>query len=185
MKVQNRSMFNLGLALLAFSALMLMAGCAAPTFLTDLEEIIPVASSAVAGILTIIGSFSSQPELVVVATAINTMASKAEADLKIVTAFIDQYKANPNDTILQNIEGAINTAMSSLSAVLQVNGVPAQQAQQIAALVNAINMQLEALLTVLPVFNSQTAGQQIAVTKPIGAATFKAQIAAVMNTTVA
>ncbi len=179
--MKNRFVLNLGLAFLALSACMVLAGCAAPTFLTDLEEIIPVASAAVGSILTIIGTFSGQPELTIVGSAINAVASKAEADLKTVSTLINEYKANPSDTVLQNVENAINTAIGSLSAILQVNGLPAQQAQQITAIVTAVNQQMQALLTILPVFNSQTAGQQIAVTKPISASDFKAKVNAALS----
>lgn len=180
MQIRNRFLFNLGLCLLAFTVVGLVTGCAAPTFLTDLEQIIPIASAAVAGILSIIGSFAGQPELLAVSAAISAVAGKVEADLKTVDTLIASYKQNPNDTVLQNIESAINTAIGSLQAVLQVNGVPSAEAAKISALVNAITQQLEALLTVLPVFNSTTAGQQLSVRKPVSAVDFKAQIAAIV-----
>ena len=180
MRIRNRSLFNFGLALLVLSACFVVAGCAAPAFLTDLEEIVPVASAAVAGILSIIGSFSGQPELLAVSAAISAVVAKAAADLKTVSALIDAYKSNPSDTLLQKVEAAINTAIGSLSAVLQVNGLPATQAQQISALVSAVNQQLQALLTVLPVFNSATTGQQVTIQKPISASDFKAQVSAIV-----
>ncbi len=179
MKIRNRALFNLGLCFLAFAVLTVLAGCSAPTFLTDLEAIVPIASGAVGSILALIGTFAGQPELIAVSSAITAVAAKAEADMKVLESAIAAYKANPSDTVLQDIEAAINSAQGSLSAILQVNGLPTQQATSIAALVAAINQQLQALLSVLPVFNSQTAGQQLSVTKPISAAAFKAQIDAI------
>ena len=179
MQIRNRALFNLGLCFIAFAVLTVLAGCSAPTFLTDLEAVVPVAAAGMGSILVLIGKFSGQPELVDVSAAITTVATKAEADIKLIEASIAAYKANPSDTVLQDVEAAIQTAQGSLKAILQVNGVPPEQASSIAALVAAMNQQFDALLSVLPIFNSQTAGQQLSVTKPISAAAFKAQIDAI------
>jgi hypothetical protein len=176
MKISNITLFRFGCAMLMLSAFMVICGCSAPEFLTDLEQIIPVAISAVTGILAILGSATGNPAIISAAAAANLIANKVEAGLSEIEKLIAQYKANPNDTLLEQIEGLISTANADLASLLQVEGLPQASATLIAGVVQAVTAQLEALLSVLPVFKTSTAGQQLAVTKPVSAATFKAQV---------
>lgn len=163
------------------ATVMSLTGCAAPAFLTDLEQIIPIAAAGVSGILSIIATFAGQPELAVVAAGITAIASKVQADLQTVNTLISQYQSNPSDTLLENIENEINTVIPQLSAILQVNGLPQAEAAQVQSLVSAIVQQLEALLSVLPVFKSSTAGQSLSVLKPITAENFKTKLDAIVK----
>jgi hypothetical protein len=181
MTIRHPRRFQLGICLLAFSALCTLTGCAGPQFISDLLAIIPIAGSAIAGVLSIVASFSGNPELAIVGGLITAAVTKVDATLEEANKLIKQYQSAPDETVLQRIEELLQTAVDDLKTVLTVDGVPASQAARIAALVNAVVGQIEALLSVLPVFKSNTAGQSLAVVKPIAAANFKTQIQAILS----
>jgi hypothetical protein len=179
--IYRRPLFTFGCIALCFSALCLITGCGVPTFLTDLEGIIPVAASAVTGILALIGGLTGNAELEAAAAAINAIVAKVDAELEEVNNLITTYKSNPSDTALENIEAAINEVNADLAKILEIGGIPTTLAQTIQNVVQAVTTQLEALLSVIPVFKASTAGASLSVLKPITAAAFKAQVHAALK----
>lgn len=179
----RRGLFVLGCALLSFSALCLITGCGVPTFLTDLETIIPVAGSAISGILALIGGLTGNVAVEAAATEINVIVTKIDAEFTQINTLITNYKANPSDTLLENIEAGIAEVNADLANILEVAGLPAALATTIQNVVQAVVNQLNALLSVIPVFKSSTAGASLSVLKPVSAAAFKSQIHAALSAT--
>jgi hypothetical protein len=178
----RRGLFAFGCILLCASALCLITGCGVPSFLTDLESIIPVTASAITGILALVGGLTGNAELEAAAAAINAIVTKVDAELDEINSLITAYKANMTDeTKLQQIEDGINEVNADLAKILTIGGLPATLAQTVQNVVQAVTTQLEALLSVIPIFKSSTAGASLAVVKPVNAATFKAQIQAALK----
>ena len=178
----HRGLFIFGCAMLCFTALCLVTGCGVPTFLTDIETIIPIAGSAITGILAIIGGLTGNVEVTAAGAAIQAIVTKVDAEFAQINTLIADYKSNPDDTTLENIEAAVQEVVSDLGNILTVAGLPTALASTIQGVVQAVLTQLNALLTIIPVFKGSTAGASLAVIKPIPATAFKAQIHAALKT---
>jgi len=152
-------------------------GCAAGAFLTDLESVIPIALTGITGILSILAGVD--PALSPVVNIITPIIQKVEADLTTVKALQAEYKSNANENTLAQIESMVTSITEDLNTVLQTNGLPADVATKISAIATAINSELQAVISTLPVLQASTAGQTLTVTKPSAAADFKAKIEAV------
>lgn len=172
----HRALFVFGCAILTLTAMVFITGCGVPTFLTDLETIVPVAAGAVSGLLAILGGITGNAAETAAAEAINVIVAKIDDEFTELNSLIAEYKSNPNDTLLENIEAAVQEVTSDLSNILTIAGLPTNVATTIQNVVQAVLTQLNALLSIIPVFKSSTAGASLAVVKPIAAADFKKQI---------
>jgi hypothetical protein len=180
MKIRNRALFTFGVTLVMLSACALVTGCGVPTFLTDLESIIPIAGSAIAGLLAILGAVD--PGFAAAAAAVQVIVTKVDAELTVLNTLIADYKSNPSDTVLEQIESGVNEVVADLKSILTTAGLPDGASSKIQLIVQAVVTQLEALLSVIPVLKGSTAGQTLpTVVKPVSASAFKAQIHAVLT----
>jgi len=164
----------------SFTTIMFVSGCAAGAFLTDLESVIPIALTGVSGILTLVATFD--PALAPIVAIIQPILSKIQSNLGTVQTLQNEYKSNANEGTLADIEGLLTTTTGDLSSLLAVDGLPPAEAAKIGALASAINSELQAIITTLPVLQASTAGQTLTVTKPSSAEVFKAKIAAALPT---
>jgi hypothetical protein len=161
--------------LVLLSATACIMGCSAPSFLTDLEMIVPIAGSGVAGLLAILASVTGSGTAA--ASSIQAIVTKVDSEFTNLNQLIASYKSNPDDTALENIETAVNETVADLKQILDIAGLPDGTATKVQAVVQALVGQLEAMLSVIPVLKSSTAGQTLPqVVKPVAAATFKANI---------
>lgn len=175
MKIQNRNLYLVGLTLVLFSATICLVGCSAPSFVTDMEMIVPIAGSAVAGLLALLASVTGSGASA--ASSIQAIVTKVDAEFTNISQLIASYKANPDDTTLNNIETAVNEVVADLKQILTITGLPDSTSLKVQKTVQVVVGQLEAMLSVLPVLKSSTAGQTLPqVVKPDAAATFKSNI---------
>jgi hypothetical protein len=180
MKVRNRNLYRLGLTLVLFSATMCIMGCSAPSFLTDMEMIVPIAGSAVAGLLALLSSVTGTGTTA--ATSIQAIVTKVDGEFDTLNELITSYKTDPQDSTLENIEIAVNEVVTDLKQILDIAGLPDGTSTKVQAIVQTVVGQLEALLSVIPVLKSSTAGQTLPqVVKPVAAATFKANIHGILG----
>jgi hypothetical protein len=180
MKIQHRNLYRLGLMLVLFSATACIMGCTAPSFLTDLESIVPIAGSAVAGLLAILSSVTGSGTSA--ASTIQAIVTKVDGEFTNLNQLIASYKNNPDDSTLENIETEVNAVVADLKQILTVAGLPDATSSKVQAVVQAVVGQLEALLSVLPVLKGSTAGQTLPqVIKPLTSATFKANIHGILS----
>jgi hypothetical protein len=174
---RHRGAVNAAFLVCASLTLMLyVTGCAAGSFLTDLESVIPIALSGITGILSILGAVD--PALAPVLAIVTPFVQKIQTNLQEAKTLADAYKTNANEGTLADIESLVTTATGDLATLLKTDGLPAAEAAQIGAIATAINAELQALLSTLPVLSSTTAGQTLTVVKPSTAAVFSAKIAA-------
>lgn len=167
---------------LSIFCIAMLAGCSAPAFLADLESILPLVGTGITGLLAILGADLKDPALTAAATEAQGILTAASAELDNINTIVADYKANPSDTLLEEIETAVNTFKANLASTLTVAGLSAATAATIQNTVNTLTTQLENLLSTLPVFKTSTAGVTLTVTKPIPAAAFKAEIHAALTT---
>lgn len=169
--------FTMFLVSACLTTILCVTGCAAGAFLTDLESVIPIALTGITGILSILAGVD--PALSPVVNIITPIIQKVEADLTTVKALQAEYKSNASESTLAQIESMVTSITADLNTVLQTNGLPADEATKISTIVTAINSELQAVISTLPVLQASTAGQTLSVTKPSAAADFKAKIEAV------
>ena len=162
----------------SLTIIMYVSGCAAGSFLTDLESIIPIALSGITGILQILAGVD--PAVAPIVAVITPIAAKIESDLTEVKTLQAEYQSTANESTLAQIESLITTITGNLSMLLQTNGLPATEAARVQTIADAVNTDLQRLLSTLPVLSSTTAGQTLTVTKPMPAAAFKAKINAAL-----
>jgi hypothetical protein len=180
MKVQHRNLYRLGLILVLFSATACIIGCSAPSFLTDMEMIVPIAGSAVAGLLALLASVTGAGASA--ASSIQAIVTKVDSEFTNLNQLIASYKANPDDNTLDTIETAVNAVVADLKQILDIAGLPDGTSTKVQAVVQVVVGQLEAMLSVIPVLKSSTAGQTLPqVVKPVAAATFKANIYGILG----
>ncbi|MDW5265930.1 MULTISPECIES: hypothetical protein [Acidobacteriaceae] len=180
MKVQNRNLYRLGMILVLFSVTACIMGCSAPSFLTDLEMIVPIAGSAVAGLLALLSSVTGSGASA--AASIQSIVTKVDGEFTDLNQLIASYKTNPADSTLENIEVAVNEVVTDLKQILDIAGLPDTTSTKVNAVVQEVVGQLEAMLSVIPVLKSSTAGQTLTqVVKPVAAATFKANIHGILG----
>jgi hypothetical protein len=174
---QHRRLFN-ALFLLSISATIVLyaSGCAAGAFLTDLESVVPIALTGITGILSILSTVD--PAAAPAVAILTPIATGIEADLTQVKTLQTQYTANASEGTLDDIEGLITSTTANLGTLLKENNLPAAEAAQVSAIAQAINAELQAVISTLPVLKSTTAGQTLTVTKPSTAATFQAKLTA-------
>jgi hypothetical protein len=155
-----------------------VSGCAAGAFLTDLESVIPIALTGITGVLSILAGVD--PALAPVVAIVTPIVQKIETNLQEAKKLTDQYKQDANETTLAQIEALVTTTTGDLDTLLKTDGLPAAEAAQIATIATAINSELQALISTLPVLQASTAGQTLTVTKPSPAAEFSAKIQAAL-----
>jgi hypothetical protein len=173
--------FTMFLVSAFLTSILCVTGCAAAAFLTDLESVIPIALTGITGILSILAGID--PELSPAVAIVTPIIQKVEADLTTVKQLQAEYKSNASESVLEQIEAAVNEIIGNLNTVLQTNGLPTDEAAKISAIATAVNAELQAVLSTLPVFQASTAGQTLSVTKPSAAADFQAKINAVVAPT--
>lgn len=176
----RRIIFSLGCALFVLSACAFMMGCAVPSMLQDIEAFVPIASGAITGILGIIAGFD--PALAPIAAEITAITTIADNELANVNTMIGEYKKNPSDTILDEIEQSLSIVSTNLSKLLTTAGLPAAAATKIQAVVQAVLTEVEALISSIQIFHSSTAGTTITLTKLSSSQAFKATVKAALAT---
>lgn len=179
----RHSIFTIGCLMIVFGATMLVTGCSAPTFLTDLEAVIPTISFGLGGILTLIGGLTKNPAYATAATEIEAVAQKVDDEVEQINELIAAYKKSPDDTTLANIEAGINEVVADLQPLLAPIGLPASETAIIVTTVKAFAQELESLLSIIPVLSGTTAGTTLtaAVVKPLPAKVFRANIKAALT----
>ena len=179
LRAHRRTIHFAFLVCASLTTILFLSGCAAGAFLTDLESVLPVALTGVTGILSILAGID--PALVPAAAIATALVTKIQADLTEAKSLQEQYKANADEGTLADIESLITTTTGNLDTLLQTEGLPAAEAAQVQATATALNSELQALLSTLPVLSSSTAGQTLTVVKPSATADFQAKVTAALT----
>jgi hypothetical protein len=144
-----------------FAGLML-SGCMVPVWLTDATAIIPVLTSASASLLGAIGTLAGDPKLGGVATQLTAWGQKIEAGLNQVETLIQEYKQNPSDALIVQIQNAIQEVLKDLNTLGPQLNIPAPLQAKIQAYIQLVQAQLESLAALMGVLKpSVAAGTRI------------------------
>jgi len=157
-------------AVTAASLLLACAGCAgAAAWLSDATQIVPLAASMIASILTLVAALQGKSVSASDLTAVSTFATDIENGLDDLETMIDQYKATPTANLEQEILNAANVVVSNIQNFLTNTQLAnAALAQKVTAIATLVQTELKAWIEVIPAL-SATAGEKVTFTVPYSA----------------
>lgn len=138
----------------AFACCCLMTGCEELTWLNDALNLMPVLVASAASIVSVLAALTGNAVPAAVLAEISAWSTKVEAGLKNIEALVAQYKTTPGESLLAEIEAAAQLSVSDISSFSTIVGVPAALAAKLQSVAQLILTQLEAWLSLLPVFKA-------------------------------
>jgi hypothetical protein len=167
--MQSNSTMKVVLALV-LSISLLATGCTAQWISVALADL-PVLTQMALNIATLAVTLQSGKQLNPAdAAAIQNISAEASKDLNLLQSLYNEYKANPNITTLQKINGVISMTSANLPALLAAAHISDPLlAARITAGVNLILATVQSFAALIPqtapVTSQTIAGQSIAVPK--------------------
>lgn len=176
--VQHHRLFTgLGCALLGLSLLSLVAGCAAPTWITDISNLLPIVLSAFAGLSSVVLGYLGAGTL---ASTITTWITEIQNGIADIQEMVKQYEAAPNPTLLSNIEALLADVSANIQQDFSNLGIPAALLAIIASVASIALETLQSISSVIPALAAK-AGDKFTVTTPKTKAELKAALQAVFS----
>ena len=174
----SRMMTVCGLFMLTICFCMFVTGCAAPGWLSEVENIGTTVGAVLGSILAIAGRLTSNPTLASVGAAIELGVSAAQAAASGLNDAIAAYKSSPNETTLASLVAAIEATQSSIAQIEKIEGVPAAEQAAISEIIATITQELQAAESVVPLGTDTANGTTLTVTVPNTPAVIKAKVQA-------
>ena len=162
----HRAFVQLGLALLFVSAALFVCGCAVPTWISDIDNLIPVILSAFGGLASVITGFLGGSAL---ATTITNWITEIETGVNDVEELVQQYQQSSDPTVLNDIEAALADVKTNLQTDFSNLGLPAVLLSVIAQVASITLATLQAIVSVIPAFAAK-AGTTLSITVPMNKA---------------
>jgi len=172
----HRSCQLLMLVSTLFLAGQLLCACGVPTWLTDAQNILALATSSAGAILGFFGTLSGNPALAAAAALLTGIFTDIEKGITDVETLVSEYNENPSDTLLQNIEAGAQLVITNLKKVLTdaFPEVPAALVTKVQAVAQLLLTQFEAWSSLIPAAKAAlTAGSQITISVPYTSKAYK------------
>lgn len=169
-----------GMAMVALVVLCAMTGCASPTWLLDIGNIVPVLLASVGSILTLIGNATGNLVETGVGAALSAWAAKVQAGFLNIQQLVEEYKETPGETKLQEIEQVAATVVGDIGTFDTIIGVPAALSATLQKWAQFVLSQIEALVSVLPGM-SAPAGTALSIKIPMNVKEIKAAHALILS----
>lgn len=169
-------------AVAVLSWVVFLVGCAGTAaWLSDAGQIIPLATSMIASILTLIaglqGKSVSQNDLNIV----TDFSQRVENGLKDVDDLVDEYKSNATDTVQGEILAAAKAVDDNIQKFLaDTKIVDTALAAKVTAIATLVDSQIQAWIQVIPSLTAK-AGEKVSFTVPYSSKEFKQAFDAVLN----
>lgn len=184
------------LAALVLCATMILTACST-AWITEAEEIVAALVPAAANLLTLIGALEGNGVSTQDLQLMQSASTQAQTDLQLINTLITQYQqatdAATQATLLAQIQTAITTVQSNLSALLPALHItdPATQAK-VTAVIGLILSEVQSLEAIIPIVqapaqSSISVAQASAKLKaknvkpPLSASQFRASYNAIMT----
>jgi len=138
------------LCLCLVSLLIFPVGCTVPTVLDTVIADIPIATDITLSAVNIyeITDGVKEPQ---VAAEIQQYSGELATDLKLLSTLLAEYKASPNDGVLQRLDAGFNTAQGHLNSLFQAFHVTSPRTQAAASSVfNLVHGVLLSIARLLP-----------------------------------
>lgn len=169
-------------ALSIICATIYMGGCGPLTWLSDALQILPIAGSMLASVLTLIGALTGSTVETAIAAKVSAIISKAMAGITDLETIINEYKANPSTTLLGSIEEGTQAVIDKITQLLTDTGITDAATQsKVTAILNLFLTEVKAFATLLPALNVSS-GQTLTVTVPMTSKQAKAAFNTIIAT---
>ena len=171
----RRALFTSSVVFGALCLCSILTGCAGlPTWLADAEKIIPVLAEGAASILSLISALTGNAVAAGVLSEISAWASKIEAGIKNIQDLVAQYQTTPGESLLNEIESAVNLVVGDIGSFASIVGVPAVLATKVQAPAQFLLTELESWASLLPALKAAAvAGTKITITVPLDQHAFR------------
>lgn len=180
--IRHRSALRvLSLLLVVFTVALLMSGCAAPTWLTDANQIIGMVGSSIAAIGGFIAALTGNAALAAGLAVVSTWLTKIEQGIADVEQLVEQYNAAPDATTLASIEAALLDVETNIQQDFSNLGLPTSVTSVIAGVAALALSQLQAWGTMIPAIKAN-AMQSFVLKVPYTKAQFKEAVNGILST---
>lgn len=160
---------------------MLVAGCGAPTWLTDANSIIGLVGSSVAAIGSFIAGLTGDAALAAALAVVATWVTKVQTGISDLDELISQYQSAPSPTLLTDIESALSDVQTNLAQDFSNLGLPTAVLSTIAAIAGLALTQIEAWGSLLPAL-SANAMQTVTIKVPYTKKEFQQLVDKILTT---
>jgi hypothetical protein len=185
------------LAALVLCATMILTACST-AWITEAEEIVAALVPAAANLLTLIGALEGNGVSTQDLQLIQSASTQAQTDLQLVNMLVTQYQqatdATTQASLLTQIQTAITTVQSNLSALLPALHITDAATQaKVTAVIGLILSEVQSLAAIIPIVQPPPAqsGTSVAqasaklkvakVKPPLSASQFQASYNAIMT----
>jgi hypothetical protein len=157
-----RTLNRVSLLLLVFAVCFVLAGCAQPSWIGEASALIPVLSLTAGSILKFITALTGSSISDAAQAELTTWVSRIQAELADVQTLIEQYKSAPSDTILAEIDQAVQLVNTDLAQDLTPLGLSPAVTAKVTAWVALASPTLAALVALVPALQGlSTAGAAV------------------------
>jgi|SRR6185312_15246638 len=175
---------SLALRVVALLSLMTyMAACAGlPAWVSQAQQVLPVAVSAVAAILSLVAGLEGKTLDAATVANIQTIANEVNTGIVDIEALVKQYQDHASDGLLSSIQTAANVVVANLQKLMSDAQIKnAETQQKITAIANLVVAELQAWASTLPLLQAK-AGAKVTLTVPATVSAFKDSFNAIIST---
>lgn len=139
-------------ALLMFIGIasLFVAGCGAPTWLTDANNIVAIVGTSITAIGSFIAGLTGNAALAAGLAVISDWTSKVETGLSDLEELVSQYTAAPSPTLLSTIESTLADVEGNIKQDFGNLGLPTSILSVVAGIAGLALSQLEAWGSLIP-----------------------------------
>lgn len=177
----HRQLILLAVVLAIFPVAMFMAGCGAPTWLTDANTVIGLVGSSIASIGAFIAGLTGNAALATALAVVAAWVTKIQTGINDLEELVSQYQAAPNPTLLTDIESALADVQTNLAQDFSNLGLPTEVLSVIAGIAGLALTQIEAWGSLLPALSAK-AMTTVTLKVPYTKAEYKALVDKILST---
>lgn len=155
----------------AVSAILLVvlviAGCALPTFLSDASQVIPEVLQSILAVLSLVGALTGGALSTAEIATVTTFGQNAETLLQSIQAMVTEYNSDKSASVLANIEAGVQSWIDNATSFLTSLHITNATVQtEIVDFVTLALTQFKAWATLLPTL-SASAGATLTIVVPM------------------
>lgn len=177
----RRAFMSFALLLVIGMFTMVMAGCAAPTWLTDANNIVALVGTSITAIGSFIAGLSGNAALAAGLAVLTEWITKIEQGISDIEALVSQYNSSPTPTLLGDIEAALSDLEANVQQDFSNLGLPTTILSVVAGVAALALSQLEAWGSLIPATKA-TAMMALTVKVPYTKKEYKEAVNKILST---
>lgn len=179
-----QKLFLLSMIFAGLGLSMCIYGCTgAAQWISEAMQIIPIASSMAASLITLIGALTGKTIDANTLTVLSQVTQDIESGLSDISSMVQEYQQTPSTTLLQNIKTATQSVIDGLSKFLSDTSIITDAAtqQKIVAIFQLILTEVTSFQSLLPVLTA-AAGDRFTIVVPMTTKAAKAAFDKILST---